>query len=40
MLNETIAEGLGKQGIIETLRGIGEDLQNNEFPVHELIKDE
>jgi len=40
MLNETIAEGLGRQGIIETLRDIGEDLQNNEFPLHELIKDE
>lgn len=40
LLRETIAEGLGRQGIIDTLREIGEDLENNDFPLHELIKDE
>ncbi len=40
LLEETIAEGLGRQGIIDTLRSIGEDLENNEFPLHKLIEDE
>lgn len=33
LLNETIAEGLGRQGIIETLQEIGEELANGTFPI-------
>lgn len=38
LLTQTIAEGLGRRGIIETLREIGEDLQSNEFPINKLIE--
>lgn len=37
LLNETIAEGLGRQGLIETLRDIGEELEDGNFPLNELI---
>jgi hypothetical protein len=33
LLNETIAEGLGRQGIIKTLQKIGEELANGTFPI-------
>jgi len=37
LLNETIAEGLGRTGIIETLREISEELESGEFPLQELL---
>ncbi|TCI02437.1 hypothetical protein EZV61_13855 [Corallincola luteus] len=40
LLKETIAEGLGRRGIIETLREIGEELYDGEFPLRKLIKKE
>jgi len=38
LLEETIAEGLGRKEIIETLQDIGEDLQSGTFPIHELYQ--
>lgn len=38
LLEETIAEGLGRKEIIETLKDIAEDLQSGEFPIHEVYK--
>ncbi|MEJ2911604.1 AHH domain-containing protein [Pseudoalteromonas sp. C12FD-1] len=37
LLNETIAEGLGRQGIIETLKEIGEELADGTFPITTLL---
>ncbi|WDE01729.1 AHH domain-containing protein [Thalassomonas actiniarum] len=37
LLDETIAEGLGREGVIETLREIGEELEAGNFPLNELI---
>ncbi|ELV8742471.1 TPA: hypothetical protein I7750_19630 [Vibrio vulnificus] len=38
LLEDTIAEGLGRKGIIETLREVGEDLEAGEFPLRESIQ--
>ncbi len=38
LLEETIAEGLGRKEIIETLQDIAEDLQSGVFPLHELYE--
>lgn len=37
LLVETIAEGLGRKGIIDLLRDIGEELQSGDFPIHEEL---
>jgi hypothetical protein len=39
LLEQTIAEGLGRKEIIETLQDIAEDLQAGEFPIHEVYQD-
>ncbi|MCP4325790.1 MAG: hypothetical protein GY787_28930 [Alteromonadales bacterium] len=38
LLEETIAQGLGRKEIIETLQDIAEDLQAGEFPLHETYE--
>lgn len=38
LLEDTIAEGLGRPGIIDTLREVGEDLEAGEFPLREAIQ--
>lgn len=35
LLTDTIAEGLGRTGVIELLRDIGDELQSSDFPLHE-----
>ena len=37
LLVETIGEGLGRQGIIDLLRDIGDELQSGDFPIHEEL---
>ena len=37
LLSETIAEGVGREGIIETLREISEDLESGDFPLDKLL---
>lgn len=37
LLRDTIAEGLGRTGIIDTLREVGEMLHDGDFPVNRLI---
>lgn len=37
LIQDTIAEGLGKQGIIDTLREIGEELESGTFPLTQSI---
>ncbi|ATG77641.1 AHH domain-containing protein [Pseudoalteromonas sp. 1_2015MBL_MicDiv] len=37
LLNETIAEGLGHRGIMETLREIGDELKTGDFPIQQLL---
>lgn len=39
LLEQTIAENLGRTGIIETLEEIGESLEDGDFPIHELLSD-
>ena len=38
LLESTIAEGMGRNDIIETLREIGEDLQDGVFPITEGLE--
>lgn len=38
LIEETIAAGLGREGIIETLQEIGEELAEGHFPIKELIE--
>ncbi|MCG3723143.1 AHH domain-containing protein [Vibrio cincinnatiensis] len=38
LLEDTIADGLGRRGIIDTLREVGEDLEAGEFPLREAIQ--
>ncbi|CCN38214.1 hypothetical protein VIBNISO65_830026 [Vibrio nigripulchritudo SO65] len=40
LIQDTIAEGLGKQGIIDTLREIGEELESGDFPLTQSIQDQ
>lgn len=37
LLTDTIGEGLGRTGIIELLRDIGDELQSGDFPLHEEL---
>jgi len=37
LLEQTIAENLGKEGISETLQEIGESLEDGDFPIDELL---
>ncbi|WP_022944350.1 AHH domain-containing protein [Pseudoalteromonas ruthenica] len=37
LLVETIGEGLGRQGIIDLLRDIGDELLSGDFPIHEEL---
>ena len=37
LLEETIAEGLGRNGILQILRDIGDDLKSGEFPLKQRL---
>src|SRR5690606_30140845 len=37
LLEATIAEGMGRNAIISTLRDVAEELEDGEFPLHKRI---
>ena len=37
LLSKTVAEGLGREGIIETLEEVGESLESGDFPLQQLL---
>lgn len=38
LIEESVLEGLGHRGIVDTLRDIADDMQDGQFPLHSIIE--